>query len=368
MGKTMVTTIRRSNPSLKQHFAQEPYCYDFFQAVRLLERSFPSRVGVGRDANPRQEVVRFNSHVSLNFPPSQINKLVFQTDNQSIEKTTSEKTVPEKPPQMSVAFMGMAGVSGVLPIPYTELLIERRRYKDKTLADFLDIFNHRMISLFYRAWEKYRFPVVYERGSEDYFTSYLFDTIGMGTKGLQQRLSFSDKALLLYGGLIGQKPHSASALAAILSDFFHIPAKIESFTGQWLKLDSESITKLGQENSRLGQDTIVGSKVWDQQSKFRLLFGPLNFQRFKEFLPTGSAYQPTIDLTRLLVGQELDFDEQLVLKNTEVPTCKLTNNKQQGMLLGWTTWLKTKEFDHDDRQVVLRTDDYFAVSKERWWL
>ncbi len=361
MDKIMATTHRRSNPSLKQYFAQEPYCFDFFQAVRLLERSFPSRFGVGRDANPSQEVVHFHNHVSLNFPPSQINKLVFQTDDQSIEKPASEKPTPEKPAQMSVAFIGMAGVTGVLPTPYTELLIERRRYKDQTLADFLDIFNHRMISLFYRAWEKYRFPIVYERGSEDYFTSYLFDTIGMGTRGLEQRLSFPDKALLLYSGLIGQKPHSASAVAAILSDFFQIPAKIEPFTGQWLRLDPESITRLGQENSRLGQDTVVGSRVWDQQSKFRLLFGPLDFQTFKEFLPIGSAYQPAIDLTRFLVGQELDFDEQLVLKSTEVPACKLTNN-QQGMLLGWTTWLKTKDFAYDDRQVVLRTDSaYFAA-------
>lgn len=347
----MATTFRRSNPSLKQHLAQEPYCFDFFQAVRLLERSFPSRLGVGRDASPKDEVVHFHNHISLAFPPSQINKLVFE----------AEKPTLETPSQMSVAFMGMAGVTGVLPTPYTELLIERRRYKDQTLADFLDIFNHRLISLFYRAWEKYRFPLVYERGSEDYFTSYLFDTIGMGTKGLQQKLSFPDKALLLYGGLIGQKPHSASALAAILSDFFHIPAKIEAFTGQWLKLDPESLTQLGKENSTLGQSTLVGKRVWDQQSKFRVLFGPLDFQTFKEFLPVGSAYQPTVDLTRLLVGQELDFDEQLVLKSTEVPACKLTNNQQQGMLLGWTTWLKTKDFTYDDGQVVLRTENYFVV-------
>ena len=351
MGKNMATSFRRSNPSLKQHLAQEPYCFNFFQAVRLLERSFPNRLGVGRDSSPKQEVTRFHNHISLNFPPSEINKIIFSPEDLSIEH----------PSKMFVRFMGMAGINRVLPLPYTELLIERRRYKDQTLADFLDIFNHRMISLFYRAWEKYRFPVIYEKNHDDYFTNYLFDTIGMGTKGLQKRLSFSDKALLLYGGLIGQKPHSISAITAILRDFFQVPAKVESLTGQWLKLDSESITRLGKANSTLGQSTIVGNRVWDQQSKFCLIFGPLRFQEFKEFLPIGSAYQSVIDLTRFLVGQELDFDEQLVLKKTEVPACRVTNNQQQGMLLGWTTWLKTKEFNQDDRQVMLRTDGYFLM-------
>jgi type VI secretion system protein ImpH len=185
MGKNMATSFRRSNPSLKQHLAQEPYCFDFFQAVRLLERSFPNRLGVGRDSNPKQEVTRFHNHISLNFPPSEINKIVFSPEDSSIEH----------PSKMFVRFMGMAGINGVLPLPYTELLIERRRYKDQTLADFLDIFNHRMLSLFYRAWEKYRFPVIYEKNHDDYFTNYLFDTIGMGTKGLQKKLSFSDKSL-----------------------------------------------------------------------------------------------------------------------------------------------------------------------------
>lgn len=355
MVESMATTGRRANPSLIQKFSQQPYCFNFFQAVRLLERSFPSNLSVGRDNDPRREVTRFHSQISLTFPPSEIHKLILPTES-------SENKIS----QMTVAFMGLAGTSAVLPTHYTELLIERRKQKDHTLADFLDIFNHRLISLFYRAWEKYRFPVAYERGEEDYFTAYLFDTVGMGTKGLQKRNSFPDKALLLYSGLIGQKPHSASALAAILSDFFEITAHIEQFSGQWLKLDAESLTRLGKANSTLGQSTLVGTRVWDQQSKFRLQLGPLSFLRFKEFLPTGSAYQPATELARLLVGQDLDFDNQLILKAQEVPACKLTSKPQNAMSLGWTTWLKTKEFCHDDAQVVLRTDSaYFAKYQQK---
>lgn len=341
---------RRTDPSLKQSLFQEPYCFDFFQAVRLLERSFPTHLSVGRDNEPKREVVRFHNHISLTFPPSEISKL-----------TPPQESTCENSSQMTVAFMGLAGISGVLPTHYTELLIERKRQKDSTLANFFDIFNHRLISFFYRAWGKYRFPVAYERGEEDAFTSYLFDTVGMGTKGLQKRQSFPDKALLLYSGLIGQQPHSASALTAILSDFFQIPVKIEQLTGQWLKLEAESLTRLGKANSSLGQDTVVGSRVWDQQSKFSVNFGPLLLRQFQEFLPIGSAYRPAIDLVQLLTGQELDFDQRLVLKAAEVPACKLTYEKQNGLLLGWTTWLKTKEFDQDDRQVVLRTNSTYLA-------
>jgi type VI secretion system protein ImpH len=363
----MGTTGRRTNPSLIEKFSQQPYCFDFFQAVRLLERTFPSRLSIGRDNDSKREIVKFHSHISLTFPPSQIHKVFLPVESlESLESINSLES-SEKMSQMVVAFMGLAGITGVLPTHYTEMLIERRRQKDHTLASFLDIFNHRLISLFYRAWEKYRFPVAYERGEEDYFTQYLFDTVGMGTRGLQNRNSFPDKALLLYSGLIGQKPHSATAIGAILSDFFQISATIQQLTGQWLKLDPESLTRLGKTNNRLGQDTVVGSKIWDQQSKFRLQLGPLTFEKFKEFLPIGSAYKPAIDLTRLLVGQELDFDNQLVLQAKEVPACKLTNKPQGAMLLGWTTWLKTKDFENDDMQVVLRTDSaYFsAVSAER---
>jgi type VI secretion system protein ImpH len=332
-----------SEKPLNQKLFDEPERFEFFQAVRLLERMFPERAPVGHDALPHNEVVRFRTRVSLNFPPSQIQEI-----RESAEDFTDKQKL-----EIFINFMGMVGSLGAMPMRYTELIIERARYGDTALWNFLDIFTHRTVSLFYRAWEKYRFPVNYERGKDD-FTAYLFDIVGLGTQGLRHKLDIDDESLLPYGGLITQKPHSASAVKNLISDYFNVPAEINQFSGQWLSLDEESITTLGKANSSLGVNTVVGTKVWDDQSKFRVRLGALKFNEFQAFLPNGTAYKPVKAIIRFMVGQELDFDIQLKLKAKEVPGTILTTRAKRRPMLGWTSFLKTKPFTQDDEQVILQ--------------
>jgi type VI secretion system protein ImpH len=336
----MAAESRTTSDSLVDVLFDEPYRFEFFQAVRLLERIDQERRPVGFYEEPSVEAVRFRTRVSLAFPPSPIFEL-----NDAVEEEA-------KPPEMTVAFMGLTGPAGVLPHHYTELLVERTRYKDTAAWDFLDLFNHRMISLFYRAWEKYRFPVAYERG-DDRFTEFLFDIVGMGTSGLRGRQSFQDEALLFYGGIFAQRPHSASAMESVLGDFFEVEARVDQFPGQWLKLEDESLSRLGGANAELGITTVAGARVWDVQSKFQLSFGPLTLDEFIKFLPLGSGFKPATELTRLLAGEEFDFDIRLTLKAKEVPGCELSTTAKRSPALGWTTWLATRPFTEDDSQVVL---------------
>jgi len=330
--------------TLHQELLDEPYRFEFFQAVRLLEKIFPTRQPVGRETTIKQEVVRFRSRIALEFPASEIHEFIESTD----------EFFDEQKLEMFVNFMGMLGISGVLPTHYTELAVERSRYRDTAMWSFLDIFTHRSVSMFFRAWEKYRFPVGYERGKND-FTDFLFDFVGLGTNGLRGRMALEDEALLPYSGLIAQKPHSASALENILGDYFMISAKIKQFFGQWLDLDEESITKLGEANSLLGVNAIIGTRVWEQQSKFRVVLGAMSFNEFQAFLPNGTAHQPLKSIIRFMVGLEFDFDVQLILKAKEVPSCILTTRAKRRPQLGWTSWLKTKPFKQDDDQVILQT-------------
>ena len=332
------------NKPLNQELFDEPYKFEFFQAVRLLERIFPERSAVTRSVTPLNEVVRFRSNASLRFPPSEIYDITETYDEYS-DKTKME---------MFVNFMGMLGIVGVLPVHYTELAIERDRYGDRTMWSFLDIFSHRAVSMFFRAWEKYRFPVQYERGNDD-FTAYLYDFLGLGTTGLRGRMNLDDEGLLPYGGLILQKPHSTSALEQILEDYFAVKAKIQQFSGQWLSLDEESITRLGKANSALGITAIAGTRIWDYQSKFRVVLGSLKFIEFQAFLPNGTAYKPLLSIIRFMTGEELDFEVQLKLKAKEVPSTILTTRAKRRPMLGWTSFLKTKPFEQDDEQVILQT-------------
>lgn len=328
---------------LNQILLDEPYRFEFFQAVRLLEKVRPERRAVGRNAMPHEEVVRFRSRVALDFPASEVHEI-----NEAVDaKTGSERL------EMQVNFMGMVGVSGILPQPYTDLVLDRIRHRDTAMWSFLDIFTHRAVSMFYRAWRKYRFPVGYERGNDE-FTAYLYDLVGLGTKGLRGRMSLADESLLPYAGLIAQRPHSTNALENVLSDYFGTTARVRQFFGQWLALDSADYTRLGNQNSILGESSIAGTRIWEQQSKFRVRLGPLDFKQFQEFLPNGSAYEPLRSIIRFMVGLEFDFDVQLLLKAQQVPSTILTTRAQRKPMLGWTSFLKTKPFAADDEQVVLQ--------------
>lgn len=343
----MATQSGRPDPPVEQLLLEEGYRFDFFQAVRVLERLQPDRKPVGRDAKPAREVVRFRSHPSLAFPPSSIYEIAQASEGSG-------------PAEMVVAFMGLTGPLGVLPRPYTELLIERVRRRDLTLRDFLDLFNHRLISLFYRAWEKYRLPIAYERaiakpGRDDPFSLALRDLMGMGTKGLRGRLEVEDDALLFYAGIIAQRPHSASALQGVLGDYFGVPVEVMQFVGQWLPLSEENRSRLGRlgANNSLGVNALIGSRVWDQQAKFVLRVGPLTFAEFCDFLPSGHAFRPLAQFARFFAGQECDFDVRLVLKAAEVPRCRLGEVSERAPRLGWSAWLKTREFTHDADDTVL---------------
>ncbi|HXF43549.1 MAG TPA: type VI secretion system baseplate subunit TssG [Pyrinomonadaceae bacterium] len=318
----------------------EPYRFSFFQAVRLFEKIYPNRKPVGDDAMPEQEVVRFRSYISLDFPASEIYE---------IQKVFDELTETERI-EMTICMMGMVGVSGVLPTHYTELVLDRIRHRDTALWAFLDIFTHRAASLFYRAWAKYRFPVGYERG-DDEFTHYLFDFAGLGTKGQQGKLAFEDEALLPYVGHIAQKPHSAVALANTISDYFSVPVAVNQFSGQWLDLEPSDRSYMGKQNYQLGRNTIAGTRIWDQQSKFSLRIGPMNFDKFRAFLPDSKGFAELKSLVTFLVGLELDWDFRLVLERKSVPGTVLTTRAKRRPQLGWTSFLKSKPFNKDDDQV-----------------
>lgn len=328
---------------LNSILAEEPYRFEFFQAVRLLEKAYANKRPVGGDAMPSQEVVRFRSRIALDFPASEIHEMREVALDDDSDATT----------EMLVNFMGMVGVSGVLPQPYTDLVLDRVRHRDTAMWAFLDIFTHRAVSLFYRAWRKYRFPVAYERGNDD-LTAYLFDLVGLGTKGLRGRMGLQDESLLPYAGLIAQKPHSASAIENLLSDYFDTPARLRQFHGQWLTLEAGDHTRLGVRNSRLGESAIVGTRVWDQQSKFRLQLGPMSLERFRAFLPNGSAHRSLRSIVRFMAGLEIDHDLQLFLRKQEVPGTVLTTRAVRKPMLGWTSFLRTIPVKADDGQVVLQ--------------
>jgi len=349
---------------LAERLAREPFRFDFFQAVRVLARLRPERRAVGNDAAPRDEVCRFRTHVTHSFPASQIQEFR-ETEN------------AESPPQLVLNFFGLVGPMGALPRAYTDAVIERRmRRRDRTLHDFLDLFSHRLVSLFYRAWEKYRSWIGYESAARigqqrqasgsaahrtfvlneqpqlDRVSQTLLEIAGVGEPALRYRvrdrerlsprMEVRDETLRFFAGLLSQRHRSAAGLETMLTGQFEQRIRIRQLCGRWLALEPSDLASIGTPGrSELSSSLVIGSRIWDVQSKFRVEIGPLGFASFVEYLPEGSAHRPLSDLTRLYVGPELDFDLQLSLRPEEVPECRPGLQGRTRPRLGWTTWLRT---------------------------
>ncbi len=327
---------------------QEPYRFDFFQAVRLLERFFPERRPVGKFEKPASEVVRFGAHASLAFPPSQIQSMEWDTGG---------------PARMTVNFMGLTGPEGVLPLPYTALMVERLRASDLSPRDFLDIFNHRVVSLFYQAWRKYRFDVAYERGERNRFARQLLSLVGLGTEGLGGRQAISDDSAVYYAGLLAQRPRSAQALRQILADYFEVPVEIEQFAGGWYSLDPENqccFTGSASDSERLGFGAVVGDAIWDQQSRVRIVLGPLGLREYSSFLPDGQCWEPLRSWLRFFSNDEFDFEVKLILKRESVPRCELGVEGATGPRLGWVSWVTSVPLEDDPGDAVLALEAAFG--------
>jgi type VI secretion system protein ImpH len=335
----MATHNWGTNRPLENFLFDEAHLFDFYQAVRLLEKIRPSSAPVGENDDPSKEAVRFKSRVTVEFPASDIEAIRSRRDDDQ--------------PEMVVNFMGLAGILGPLPNPFVELIIEREVRGDTGFRDFLDIFNHRLVSIMYRLRKIHRLGMEIKSPDELPFAQYLFALMGIGMKSTQGRLKVRDRAFLYYTGLMAQKPRSMSGLERLLSHYFRVIVRGVQLIGRWHKLDPDQVTVIGRfgQNRMLGDGAVLGTRVWDQQTKFRLVIGPLPLEEFEAFLPIGPRFTPLVEIIRFYVGPEMDFEINLVMKARDVQEIRLGAT---GLRLGWTSWIKTKDVTSDDAQVVLQ--------------
>lgn len=321
----------QTSRSVEEWLYAEGYRFDFYQAVRLLELLHPDSIPVAEGPDARQETVRFHSRVSFAFPASDVHEV-------------TPAPAPGTPASMAVNFMGLAGAMGPLPTSFTELVLDRARYRDTGLIEFLDLFNHRLVSLLYRIRKMHRLQLNNASPEEATLARYIKAFMGLGLpellammQGQKGGLHYRD--LLGYAGLISRRPVSAAALQYTLAHYFRVPVRIQPLIGAWRALDPDQHTRIGVtgQNQMLGVSTVIGTRIWDQRGRFRIDIGPVGLERMREFLPIGSAWRPLAQVTRFCVGSTLDFTVRLRLKAEEIPETRLGSAR-----LGWTSWLKTR--------------------------
>ena len=325
------------NRSVRDWLFAEGHRFNFYQAVRILQWLRRSNSSVGQPAESDDDPVRFRSRVSFGFAASDVHE---------VSHGANERSVPE----MTVNFMGLAGATGPLPVPFAERVIQSGRRKDFAFRDFLDIFNHRLVSLLFRVKQTHQPALTTVSPENGIVAQCLFAILGLGLPSLRDRLWIPDRALLFYAGLLSQRPRSAAGLQRLLSDYFQVDVGVEQFVGAWRDLGSDQWTRLGAngKNCELGQATVLGKRIWDQHGRLLIRLGPMDLKQFECFLPDGSAHKPLRHLTRFYLGEELDFSFQLLLRSPEVPASVLGQSQ-----LGRVAWLKTKTFTQERGEVLL---------------
>ncbi|MEN6426768.1 MAG: type VI secretion system baseplate subunit TssG [Phycisphaerales bacterium] len=336
----MASPMRPAVAAVMRTLIDAPYRFDFFQAVRWLENRSADLPRVGESPRPREDAVRFHQNVSLSFPPSSLHGCREQTDG---EGTSLD---------LWVNFLGLLGPGGPLPLSVTEYVYDRlQNNDDPTLAVFLDIFNHRMISLFYRAWARCQQTVSHDRREDDWYADYVGSFVGIGSRPFHGRDAVSDELKLHYSGRLSCQTRNAEGLQAILEDFFGLPVVIEEFVGRWIHLTPEDRSRLGgcTANSALGVTSIVGSRFWECQHKFRIRMGPMGYAQYEALLPGGKGLRELTAWVRFYVGDELGWETQFVLDRREVPAVSLGRSGR----LGWSCWLSARPPQKDPDDLVL---------------
>jgi type VI secretion system protein ImpH len=107
------------------------------------------------------------------------------------------------------------------------------------------------------------------------------------------------------------------------------------------------------QNGRLGQDTVIGTSVWGVQQKFRIVLGPVSYDHMKRLLPDGPSVRKFRSLVRYFVGDEKDWDVQIVVDGADVPASRLGESMQ----LGWTSWLGKKLPGSDSGDLIFSLHD-----------
>ncbi len=355
----MASPDGREDPPLIEVLRRSPQRFEFFQAVLLLEQyamrqeesgRVAAAAPVGETADPAHDAVRFASVRGLSFPPTE---------------TAALKEEPGRAPELATAVIGLLGHTGVLPQHYSETVLMRLRDHDEALAAFLDVLTHRTVSLFVRAWKKYRLAAQAQRpdtGSPIKMSSgilgFIDALVGFGTGGLRGRLSPPHEILRFFAGAYSGNPRSAAVLEAVLSDYFGEPIVVDTFLGRWEPLAESERTRLVPDGyCRLGEEALIGAQILRPEGAFRIKLGPLTYPRFRAFLPDGEWLGELVHLARLFVGESLYFDVQPSLRKEEVPELQLgTKPDGDGPRLGWNTWLISVQpaTDRDDAMLASR--------------
>lgn len=321
--------VSKLPPDYWLNLAEYPYDHSFYQVMRYLDAKLQLRKPIGRNISPTHEPFRMRQEPSMIFAPSNLTRVDIHDNG--------------RPPTISILGFGLWGPNGPLPLHLTEYAKERiYHHRDKTLSAFSDIFHHRLITLFYRAWADAQNTVGMDLPNSP-FKKYVGSFIGLGNRKAILNDSIPDSAKLYFAGHLLRQTRNPEGLIQILRRYFDVPVRIKEYIPQWIFIDkSERSTLNG--TVALGENCIIGAQVKDVQHKFRIQIGPIDRKKFESFFPGTKNAKQLIEWVRLYIGYELAWDVQLILLDKYRGQTRLGKNA----LLGLSSFSGKNERKTDD--------------------
>lgn len=339
----MAANGRRQVPSVEAELDAHGERFDFFQAIALIEGAAPEAASVGTGPAPHREAVSLRSSIAMSFPAADLHKVhlgaMVQGEAGEPDPQPLKSRGNDGKSEITVRLMGLAGALGPLPGPFAELVYRRAVNRDHALRDFLDIFNHRLLSILYRSRKHHRLGLGVRSVVDDDAARYLFALIGLGTPGLRDRLGMPDRALLHYAGLFGRSIRTMAGLEVLLRRHFGVKVSGAPLTGRLCVIEPDDRTAIGPSGRRraLGRDAMIGERVWIQDAAFELSVGPLSAAELTRYLPGGDALRPMCAAIDIYAGDVVSYSLRLLAEPGSTPQARL--GKRHGARLGYTAWL-----------------------------
>ncbi|MFM0320051.1 type VI secretion system baseplate subunit TssG [Paraburkholderia nemoris] len=308
------------SPELVAKLRAEPWRYGFLSLLRRLGAD--SRIPpIGRARRPQAEPFRLGQQPSLAFAPREIAE-VREIDGRV---------------KVTLFGLGMLGPNGPLPIHVTEIARDRQEARhDSTLVDFLDIFHHRYLTLFYRAWSSAQAAAGLDRPDNERFSFYVASLFGQSAEEIG-RGSLPAHARMSASAHLVREARNPDGLRSTLAQFFGVPVSIEEHVWNWIEIDPAEHSKLGAPGapSVMSEGAMLGEQVPDRQHKFRIVVGPLDINEYLRFTPQGNDLPLLVEWVRAFIGYEFAWELELRIRARSAPSAVIGGSER----LGWSGWL-----------------------------
>ncbi|KQN47493.1 type VI secretion protein [Serratia sp. Leaf50] len=322
---------------------------NFYRFCQLLEHSQPDAPCLGSTQTLQHEPVRFRPHPGMGFPASELKSIEINADNLNI------------PPSVRTTFIGLYGVESPLPTSYIDDIAQRREGCD-AVTDFLDIFNHRLTTQFYRIWRKYSYPASFESGGSDETSQYLLGLVGLGIPGSAAHIGTPVSRFLALLGVLRLPTRTAEGIMSLVKLLApHTLPTVTAHDRLTVRVDNPT-TLSCRAPSSLAVHPLMGKTAKDVNSQILLTLTTSNPDEARAWFPGEQLHSDLLALLHVYLGARLHARLQLKISRSLLPDARLccTPTVSAG-LLGWTAIMKSTT-SHKDKN----KNDFCTISLGRY--